>query len=168
MRFLDFVRQLYWLTYVKVCDIIYGLTRKCCDYVDEVPFYNFDFMRATNPYSDDIFHIAIPYIQEKGKEYFVVCDHWSRHKCTKCAKISFRSPKYVKDWQILGKKNWILTKEEKENLIEFLSTSVHNLLPRWKDIICTYNSNENFEDESPDIPEDLPMPDYMKLPEKID
>lgn len=166
MKFLSFVKQLYWLSYVKICDVIYGLTRRGRDFVDEVPFYNFDFMRATNPYSEDKFHIAIPYIQEKGKEYFVVCDHWSRHKCTKCAKICFRSPKYVKDWQILGKKAWILTNEDKENLIAFLNDSTPNFVSRWKDLICTYNGNENYKDESLDIPEDLPMPDYLQLPEK--
>ena len=54
------------LIYVKICDLVYGLTKKGRDFVDEVTFYNFDFMRATNPYSEEKFHIAIPYIQEKG------------------------------------------------------------------------------------------------------
>lgn len=159
MKFIDFVRQIYWITYVKVCDVIYELTGKGLDYVDEVQFYNFDFMRATSPYSEDKFHIAIPYIQKKGQEYFVVCDHWSRHKCIKCAKISFYNPTYVKDWQLLGKKTWTLTHEEKERLITFLNSDAPNFITRWKDIICTYNSNENYENEELDIPEDLPMPD---------
>ncbi len=166
MKFKDFANQLYSLIYVKICDLIYGLTKKGYDYVDETPFYNFDFMRATNPYSKDKFHIAIPYIQETGKEYFVVCDHWSRHKSTKCAKISFHSPEYVRDWQFLGKKKWILTREEKENLIAFLNQSIPDYISRWKDIICTYNNNQQYVDEVQDIPEDLPMPDYMQLPEK--
>lgn len=124
MKFFDFARQLYWLIYVKICDLVYGLIKTGRDYIDEVPFYNFDFMRATNPYKKGKFHIAISSIQEKGKEYFVVCDHWSRHECTKCAKIIFYPPIYVKDWQMLGKKTWTSTPEEKESLVEFLKSNL--------------------------------------------
>lgn len=122
-------------------------------------------MRATNPNSEYPFHIAIPWVQQKGKEYFVVCDHWSRHNCTKCAKISFHEPEYVDDSLILGKKRWKLNYEEKERLVKFLNSNLSGYgieINRWNDIIMTYNNNIGHNDS--DIPENLPIPDYTKLP----
>lgn len=162
----SWLKQVYEISKLYIFDRLANLLKnQRFDYVDENPTYSMDLMRATNLNSDYPFHIAIPWEQQKGKEYFVICDHWSRHKSTKCAKISFHEPKYVDDNLIMGKKKWKLTPDEKELLAIFLNSNLTGYglkINRWKDIIMTYNNN--IGNDEYDIPENLPMPDYTKLP----
>ena len=116
------------------------------------------------------FFLYVPHEQIKGKEYFIVADHFSRFKCRKAAKISFYEPIYVNDGPSLGKKRWVFSDAEKEKLMDFLVDKMHSFTSGrswYSNMIYRYNIEVNFVGDSAELEmrEDLVMPDYRKLPE---
>lgn len=89
---------------------------------------------------------------------------------SKAAKIDFYQPKYIKDGWQLGKKKWILSPAEKESLVKFLENEISGFtsgMSVFRSLIEQYNHDQNARGDSPEleIPRDLPMPNYMELPE---
>lgn len=79
-----------------------------------------------------------------------------------CARISFRSPKYVDHYG----KSYRLRRDEKKKLIKMLQapSCIDKDMTGWEAAIG--NFNEIIKGKADDkylLPEDLPMPDYMKL-----
>lgn len=154
----------------KLYDRLYLLTG--CEhfyYPDEQAVHNEAVVRGSPICCNLPFNFILPFEQEPGNEYFIVCDHSSRFKCTKAAKISFYRPEYVENDFYLGKKRWILSQQEKINLMAFLqdNTSFYTDCKSWfESLIKTYNYEAPFysrENKSYPIPTSLKMPDYTKL-----
>ena len=86
----------------------------------------------------------------------------------KCSRISLLEPKYLypKNCDI---PNWILDDSDKNNLMHILqSKSIMNSLTEynytsWQYIIHLFNNEMEVIEPSKKLPEDLPIPDYMKL-----
>lgn len=151
--------------YGKYYDFIFKLTRNYKYLINwETPFYMDEAVLVT-PLNDDFpFYLYVPYEQEKGNEYFIVADGYNTKRCTKAAKLSFYRPEYFKGGILTGKRKWPLNGKEKENLIKFLQdTSYWATSGRtwFKDMVIDYNTALS----AIEIPENLPMPDYNKLPE---
>lgn len=160
------IQELYRLAYGKWYDFLYKITKndKYLIYW-ETPFYTNDVALAT-PLDDELpFFLYIPFDQEKGNEYFIVANGYNTKNCKKATKLSLRKPKYFKGGILTGKKKWIFTHTEKEKLNVFLNDNtdwVTSGRTWFNDMIVDYNTALS----STEIPEDLPMPDYMQLPEK--
>lgn len=151
----------------KLYDRLYMLTGwEMFFYLDEGAVYNEDVDTASPGGSCCLpFNFVLPMTQEGGNEYFVVCDHVSRFKCRKAAKVSFYRPEYVADNFYLGKTKWVFSQEEKERLMAFLMENTHFYThgKSWySSLIASYNA---FSWKHP-ISEDLNMPDYTRLPDK--
>ena len=104
---LDNYYRIAWKVYDKLY-IFTGSEKFYC--FDEQAVYNEEVVRGSPIGCNLPFNFIIPYGQEIGNEYFVVCDHSSRFKCKKAAKISFYRPEYVSDNIYLGKKKWVFSR----------------------------------------------------------
>lgn len=171
-NFLENINNLLDFYNWKIADLLFMRTKNDKFYrLDEQAVYDTNVVGVTPRIESLPFHVFIPYDLEKGKEYFIICDHYSRFLCTKCAKISFYRPEYVNDDRRLGKKNWILSHDEKVQLVEFLGNEIEGFtsgLDIFRSIREQYNLDQNppwCDNPELEIPEDLPMPDYMQLPE---
>ena len=101
-----------------------------------------------------------------SERYFKLYDDWTWWQATKVIRIKFTSPEYQLYENVDRKLDWILTEEEKVHLMELLKADDCSL---WKDLIRAYNHEVFGEYTSEDgIPEDLPIPDYTRLPDKIE
>ena len=88
------------------------------------------------------------------------------HKPIHQIRIKFNSPEYQLYENIDRKPDWILSKEEKVHLMELLTADGCSL---WKELIRAYNDEVFGKYALEDgIPEDLPIPDYTGLPDKIE
>lgn len=79
-----------------------------------------------------------------------------------CARISFRSPEYIDHYG----KSYRLNRDEKKRLINMLKSESSNNkgISGWEAAIRNFNELVKDNDNGKYIlPEDLPMPDYMKL-----
>ena len=101
--------------------------------------------------------------------YFLIQDKYATD-ATRQIRVKFTSPEYVpyrnSDW----KEDWILSADEKKRLMTYLTENDCSL---WKEIIYRYNwecfGANCYDPKSGDgIPEDLPVPDYTKLPDRIE
>ena len=101
--------------------------------------------------------------------YFLIQDKYATD-ATRQIRVKFTSPEYVpyrnSDW----KEDWILSADEKKRLMTYLTDNDCSL---WKEIIYRYNwecfGANCYDPKSGDgIPEDLPVPDYTKLPDRIE
>ena len=170
-RLLKWVKDLYSYWRWRLFDKLFILTKKeRFYYFDEQAVYDENVIRAT-PIIDSLpFHIFLPYNVERGKEYFIVCDHPSRFDSTKAAKVDFYTPKYINDGRRLGKKKWVLSQTEKESLVKFLENEIPSFtsgMSVFRNLIEQYNHDQNARGDIPEleIPRGLPMPNYMELPE---
>lgn len=173
-KILSYLRELYQFYKWKTDDKLFMLTKLDKFYhLDEQAVYDGNAVGGTPRIESLPFHIFLPYDAEVGKEYFIVCDHYSRFLCTKAAKISFYKADYINDKRRLGKKNWILNRDEKTKLVNFLKNEIPGFtsgLSLFNSLIEQYNLDQNphwCNNPEFEIPEDLPMPNYMQLPEKI-
>lgn len=105
------------------------------------------------------------------------------HLATKVARIYIEKPEYVKSHKEHGIKEWILTEKEKRLFVKLLQSPYKRnpQITNWQQVICTFN--DGFYDISPEdtiagnieqedldngaLTLDFPMPDYLKLPNKI-
>lgn len=108
--------------------------------------------------------------------YFKIYDHYHWSRAEKEIRICFTKPEYIFYRNTDEKKDWILSAEEKKHLMEILTKDNNGL---WKSLIYNFNNevlqsgfyeyyhkhNDNGFDG---IPEDLPIPDYTKLPDTIE
>lgn len=170
MNCLSTINEILRIGKWKLDDILYQMTGKERFYrVAETPFYNFSSVVAT-PFIEELpFFLYVPWEQEKGNEYFVVCNHFAQNLCTKTAKISFYRPEYYDGGILTGHRKWILTKEEKGGLVSFLNDNSHWFtvgLSWYRNMIAGYNSDISEEGHNElIISEDNSMPDYNMLPE---
>lgn len=138
-------------------------------YPDEQAVHNEAVVRGSPICCNLPYNFILPFEQEYGNEYFVVCDHSSRFKCTKAAKISFYHPEYVSDNIYLGKKRWILSPQEKINLISFLQDTSHYYTQgkSWfQHLISIYNYEVQYyygDKVDRSIPTNLIIPDYTQI-----
>lgn len=165
MNILSKVKDVYRVFYGKCNDLLYKITNNDKYLINwETPFYTDEAALAT-PLDDDLtYFLYVPFVQEKGNEYFIVADGYNTTKCKKVAKLSMRRHEYFKGGLFTGKKMWKFNHEEKVKLISFLkkNTDLVTSGRSWfNDMIVDYNTALS----SVEIPEDLPMPDYMQLPE---
>lgn len=142
----------------------------------EIDDFSDDIIQSNIPtrYPIDGPKISITYYPSaiNGLWYFSVHDnHALNHN--KLSRISMYKPEYIicNDATI---PMWILNKEEKETLYKILnmpiSTFMTYMKPKpttaWQFLIKTMNVIlENFDLQL--VPEDLPMPDYRLLPDKV-
>lgn len=158
----------------KFMDVLYKITKNDRFYYeDSEPTYSGEYFAIGTPLIDTLnFFIYIPCEQIVGKEYFLVANHYSRFLCIKIAKISFYSPKYVKNNLYIGKKEWIFSLVEKIHFMSFINSKTYGFtcgLSVFQYCIDQYNHNVNPPwENSPqlEISENIPIPDYMKLPDQ--
>ena len=130
----------------------------------ETPFYTDDAVLVTPLNGSLPFYLYVPFNQEKGNEYFIVADGYNTTRCTKASKLSFYRPEYFRRGISTGKKKWLLNGKEKDNLAKFLQdTSYWATSGRawFNEMAVDYNTALS----AIEIPENLSMPDYTKLPE---
>lgn len=110
-------------------------------------------------------HIKIwVYPQEEIEPHFILMDREAPFT-TKKIGISLFEPKYIKLPLERKEQQWILSEDEKRELMKILRKQDRlNCKKRklWQSILHDYN----WELNEKVVPEDLPMPDYMQLPEK--
>lgn len=85
---------------------------------------------------------------------------------SKVARISMTEPSYITCTDVMC--NWILSDEEIGHMTNYLQSSCKDS-PRysvWEMLIVDYNTQLefNYAPELDKVPEDLPIPDYTKLP----
>lgn len=143
----DNIDDLLYFCRWKVDDTLFKLTKNDKFYrLDEQAVYDDCVVGATPRIETLPFHIFLPYNAEKGNEYFIVCDHYSRFLCTKAAKISFYKPEYVIDDRRLGKKQWILSQDEKSRFVDFLGSKIEGFtsgLDLFSSVREQYNLDQN-------------------------
>ena len=101
-----------------------------------------------------------------AERYFKLHDKWIWWESSKVIRIKFTSPEYQLYENVDRKPDWILSKEEKVHLMELLTADDCSL---WKELIRAYNDEIFGKYALEDgIPEDLPVPDYTKLPDQIE
>lgn len=108
------------------------------------------------------------YPQEGVEPHFLIMDY-EVPDTTKKSAISLLEPRYVNIPLGDNEQSWILNEAEKLNLYKLLKSnrrgwqSTPEKMSIWKAILWLYNHENHF---SPDLlPMDLPMPDYLQLPE---
>lgn len=170
MNIIRIVKNRYRVAIWRIYDRLYQITKnEKFYYEDSEPTYSGISMTIGTPIIEDLpFFLYVPHEQIKGKEYFIVADHFSRFKCTKIAKISFYEPRYVRNCFYTGKKRWVLTTAEKEKLAAFLEDNSHSFTSGYiwyENMIYSYNRDVNFTGDCPEIEikENLKMPDYRNL-----
>lgn len=104
------------------------------------------------------------YPQEELEPYFMLLDEEPPHT-TKKIGISLFEPKYIDLPLERDEGKWILSEQEKRELVKILGEKngfrrKYRKLENWRVILKDYNWELN-EDV---VPEDLPMPNYMELP----
>ena len=110
-------------------------------------------------------------------EYFIIFDAMFIWEARRLARISFREPRYIFTNLKNYKENWILNKKEKAMMVSMLS-------PSWITAIEGFNTEMGAYDRRwpwdagklfytdgrmkfpKALPNNLPMPDYMQLPER--
>ena len=129
-----------------------------------------------------------------GDECFELFDNEIRFYADKVARISFRRPEYIRShFSLLDKDKWILNNQEKEDLMDTLNSKPlydesEYFKTTWEYMIFQFVLNSigsqcwvyEFSDDGVDnllsskklaypdcLPDDLPMPDYRKLPNEI-
>lgn len=118
-------------------------------------------------YNDDEYDWAIhihPPTERKDIMYFKIYNNnksgtIAQFTSDKCARISMLSPEYIQ-CSDCSKKEWILSKKEKEHLCKIADLF-------WKSLLIDYENELNWYTgkEHPEIL-NLQMPDYSKLPDK--
>lgn len=109
-------------------------------------------------------HIKIwVYPQEGIDPHFILMDREAPFT-TKKIGISLFEPKYIRLPLEREEREWILSEEEKQELMKILRKQDRLQCKKrkiWQAILQDYN----WELNEKVVQEDLPMPDYMKLPE---
>lgn len=105
------------------------------------------------------------YPQDGIEPYFMLIDDEPAHT-TKKIGISLFEPKYIELPLERDEEKWILSEQEKRELMKIFGEKnglnrKDRKLENWRVILKDYNWELN-EDV---VPEDLPIPDYMELPE---
>ena len=111
-------------------------------------------------------------------DYFKYYDSFSYRKANHIARISLKSPQYLKHKNKDGKKNWILTNKEKKELIQLMQedSTNHKGFTNWQATLIQYNFDNfyiSFDDtkngtfDKKKYPKafdiNTPMPNYMEL-----
>ena len=105
------------------------------------------------------------YPQEDMEPHFMLIDDEPPHT-TKKIGISLFEPKYIKLPLERKEQDWILSADEKRELMKILNEQngfrrKYRKRTNWQAVLGDYNWELNEQV----VPEDLPMPDYMQLPE---
>lgn len=136
-------------------------------------------------YENNLSIVVNPNSSRNGPTYFQVYDHVNYRQATKCARISFLSPKYV--IHAGEKRGWKFSNnKEKKLLINFLNSKRRGkkdtefTMTNWQYAIALWNVEMGFIDDAEEawaytmentnphdgdfpLPIDLPMPDYTGL-----
>ena len=118
-------------------------------------------------------------------EYFIIFDAMFIWEARRIARISFREARYIFTNLKNYKENWILNRDEKRMMVSMLQERSYSSTSAWEYAIerfnielAGYDGRWPFNDAGklfyPDgrmkfpkaLPYDLPMPDYMQLPER--
>ena len=116
-----------------------------------------------------------------NETYITYYNHECWHQATKCARISIKEPTYINTKCVEPK--WILTPDEKQELVEILNNKHSKTLSNWENLLIRYNwvvhnyveypynkateeykaiYNRNIKKGCFRL--DYHMPDYIKLP----
>lgn len=95
--------------------------------------------------------------------YFKIYNNPVLWKATKCARISMLDPQYVYAPDVDKRSIWILSNEEKSRLIEVFNTQTE----LWAKIKNEFIFQSEYENLNADFIENLQLPDYSQLPEKM-
>lgn len=106
------------------------------------------------------------YEDSDSEPYFIIYNNERMQYASKCARISMKNPGYIYYGNTGIKKQWVLGKSEKENLMCILNSKYDNEFNTVWDKIC-HDYQTMIEGigttQMPSKPLLLPIPDYTKL-----